>query len=164
MQWQPLNGILTRYENYCNKNFYNQPGMKKLLLILALVLLLLTGINAIIAGLLFIIEPSGAKMGMPVSYLRHSPFRSFLIPGIVLFVVNGLMNLYAAVVLLKKKSNAFVLVAMQGVLLCGWILVQVIMVQDLSPLHIIMFCIGILVIVCGAILQRKSTAVHQGEG
>jgi hypothetical protein len=117
-------------------------------------LLLFTAINAAVAGVLFIIDPSGNKMGMSVSYIKDSPFNSYLIPGIVLLIVNGLQNFIAAYFVFKKKSFASLLVIIQGILLSGWIVVQVIMVKDISPLHIIMFTIGTILTLSGFLLLK----------
>ena len=36
---------------------------------------------------------NGEPLRMPQTLLQYSPFHSYLIPGIILFVVNGLMSL-----------------------------------------------------------------------
>ena len=117
-------------------------------------LLLLTAINAAVAGVLFIIDPSGHKMGMSVAYIKDSPFNSYLIPGIVLLIVNGLLNFIAAYFVIKKKPCASLLVIIQGILLIGWIVIQVIMVKDISLLHIIMFTIGAILTMSGLSLLK----------
>jgi hypothetical protein len=38
---------------------------------------------------MFVVEPSGRLMGMTEAALVRSPFRSYLVPGIVLFAVVG---------------------------------------------------------------------------
>lgn len=129
--------------------------MKQYLRVTTIFLLLLTAINAAAAGILFIIEPSGDKMGMSVSYIKDSPFSSYLIPGIVLLIVNGLLNFVAAYFVITKKPIALLLVMIQGILLSGWILVQVLMVRDVSPLHVIMFTIGAILTISGFLLLRS---------
>lgn len=129
--------------------------MSKLFKIAVIILLILTAINALIAGGLFILDPSGQKMGMTTDYLKHSPFSSFLIPGIILFIVNGILNLFTATITIKKSSQAIKLIILQGILLCGWIVVQVLMVQTINPLHIAMFVIGTIFILYGAISYQK---------
>jgi hypothetical protein len=108
--------------------------------------------NAAVAGVLFIIDPSGHTMGISVSYIKDSTFNSYLIPGIVLLIVNGLLNFIAAYFVCKKKPFASLLVIIQGILLSGWIVIQVIMVKDISLLHIIMFTIGTILTISGFLL------------
>ena len=121
--------------------------------LVAILLMFLTGINALVAGLLFITDPSGAKMGMTTGYLKHAPFQNFLIPGIVLFTANGLLNIGGAVMVIRKSPWQQIAVFLQGVLLCGWIVIQVIMVRDINPLHIIMLSIGFTLIACSRFIQ-----------
>lgn len=142
-------------------HYYQTPNdspqkMEKFLRILSIASLLLTALNALIAGLLFMIDPSGSKMGMTVDYLRFSPFRSFLIPGLVLFSVNGILSLLTAFSIIKHQANAPVLIIIQGILLGGWILIQIIMVRDINPLHIIMFIIGVILVTCGTMLWKAA--------
>ncbi|NID13471.1 hypothetical protein [Fibrivirga algicola] len=63
------------------------------------------GLGAIGGGGLFILSPSGKLFGMPLSMLDTSPFPDFLIPGIILFVVLGLIPCGLVVALLKKPVS-----------------------------------------------------------
>ena len=55
--------------------------------------------------MVFIISPDGVLMGMPLSVLNHSPFRNFLVPGIILFVVLGVAPGTLIVALVKKPAS-----------------------------------------------------------
>ena len=70
-----------------------------------LVLLAFLGLGAIGGGGVFIISPDGKLMGMPLSMLKNSPFNSFLIPGIILFSVLGIVPLLLIQALLKKPES-----------------------------------------------------------
>lgn len=129
--------------------------MSNFIRIFSIVLLIFTGLNALIAGSLFIYDPSGQKIGMTLDYLKFSPFNSFLIPGIILFLVNGVSNLLTAFIMIKRNKYSNEMIVAQGILLAGWILIQVWMVRDLNPLHIIMFSIGAILITCGIILIKQ---------
>ena len=122
---------------------------------LSITLLLLVAVNALYAGYLFITDPSGNSIGLATSYLVNSPFSNYLIPGIVLFVVNGMMNVIAAIASIKKYKHYGILIVVQGVLLSGWIIIQVAMVRDFTPLHISCLCIGFILIICGIINKEK---------
>ncbi|MBK6979421.1 MAG: hypothetical protein IPH28_21945 [Cytophagaceae bacterium] len=129
--------------------------MKNITRKITIALLLLTAVNALIAGFLFIMDPSGQKMGMTTDFLKFSPFVTYLIPGIVLFVVNGIFNLVATYFLIKNKPTALAMVIFQGVILCGWIFAQVLMVKEINPLHVIMFLVGVILIVSGYLLKNN---------
>jgi hypothetical protein len=70
-----------------------------------LILLAFLGLGAIFGGGVLIISPSGALFGMPLTMLEHSPFHNFLIPGIILFSVLGLIPIYLVFALIKKPEN-----------------------------------------------------------
>lgn len=128
--------------------------MQKIIRITAISLLILTALNALIAGAMFIYDPTGQLMGMSTEYIKHSPFTTYLIPGIVLFFVNGVLNIYTAYITIKKKTRYPLFIMLQGVLLTGWIVIQVLMVKDISMLHIIMFSIGLILFVLGILLKK----------
>ncbi len=123
-------------------------------MVLAISLLLITAVSALIAGILFVSDPSGQKMGMSTAYLASSPFSTYLVPGWVLLIVNGLMNVAAAAACIIRLKHYPLFVILQGTVLSGWIIIQVILVQDLNVLHYSMLSIGLILICCGIILQK----------
>ena len=68
-------------------------------------LLAFLGLGAVGGGGVFIISPSGTLFGMPLSMLAQSPFTNFLIPGIILFIVLGLVPCGLVIALLKKPVS-----------------------------------------------------------
>ena len=74
---------------------------------LLLLLLALLGLGALGGGGVLIASPSGKLMGMPLSLLAGSPFHSFLIPGLLLFLVLGVAPSLLVVALLKKPASPF---------------------------------------------------------
>ena len=69
-----------------------------------LILLTLPGIGAIFGGGILIISPSGQFFGMPLSMLENSPFGNFLMPGIILFSVLGVMPCCIVWALIKRPE------------------------------------------------------------
>ena len=55
--------------------------------------LFLIGIGGIGGGVVFILDPSGGLMGMPLSYLDGLPLHSYLLPGLWLLTVMGVGSL-----------------------------------------------------------------------
>ena len=70
-----------------------------------LIVLGFLSIGAIGGGAVLIISPEGELMGLPVSSFKNMPFNSFLIPGIILFLVLGLVPLLLIIALLKKPES-----------------------------------------------------------
>src|SRR6185312_11630357 len=54
-----------------------------------------------------IISPTGELFGMPLSMIQHLPFHNFLIPGILLFSVLGLIPVGVAFALFKRPVLPF---------------------------------------------------------
>lgn len=124
--------------------------MRTVFKIVVVVLLLFNGIGALYGGYNFITDPSGGKMQIPLSYLEHSPFKDYLIPGIVLFCVNGLLSMLTIAAIILKLSVYPLLVMLQGLLLGGWIVVQMILLQIFfAPLHLPFLLIGLVLLVFG---------------
>lgn len=70
-----------------------------------LFLLAFLGLGALGGGGVLAVSPSGKLMGMPLSLLAGSPFHSFLIPGLILFTVLGVVPCLLVVALLKKPQS-----------------------------------------------------------
>ena len=89
------------------------------------------GIGAVAGGLSMIIDPSGKTLHMDamLPFFQKLPFadvlfRDFLFSGFALLIVNGLTNLTAAVLLLRKKPLGVLLGGIFGITLMLWIGIQ----------------------------------------
>lgn len=127
-------------------------SMKKLLG----VILGFTGVSAIICGALLIAYPDGSALGLPLYLLEPSPFNDFFIPGIVLTFVVGGSQLYALISNARRAGSRNYSVEIAGILLGGWIVVQMIMIRQISWLHLIYLSIGALQATYGWLQTRKT--------
>jgi hypothetical protein len=91
--------------------------------------------------------PNGDALGMPVEFLKNTPFTSYFIPGLILFVVIGLGSLVAALAGILKHPLAPYLSAAIGGGLMIWIVVQYLMIQMYSFLQPVIFVWGALIVV-----------------
>jgi hypothetical protein len=116
---------------------------------------LLIGIGALAGGFGAIMDPSGDAMGISTEVLRHSPFESFLIPGLFLFVVVGMGNVGGAIsAWLRFYYQAYVSGALSGILVL-WIVVQVYMLRAMNVLHVVYFVVGVLGLVWSSVLAYR---------
>jgi hypothetical protein len=115
----------------------------------AIILLFITGLNALAAGYGFITDPSGEGLGMKTEYLRFSFFNNFLIPGIILFTAIGLLSIVTAIFAIKKARLYPLFIFIEGCLLTGWIVVQIMLVKDFNWLHFTFLAVGLLLIFLG---------------
>ena len=110
---------------------------------------LFIGIGAVAGGLSMILDPSGKLLHMDgmLPYFQKLPFadvlfRDFLFSGFALLIVNGLTNLTAAVLLLRKKKLGVILGGIFGVTLMLWICIQFYMFP-MNALDVAYFVFGL---------------------
>jgi hypothetical protein len=127
---------------------------KKVLNILAGILLLFNGTGAIYGGVSLIAAPDGSGLQMGVEWLEQTPFDNYLIPGIILLAVNGIFSFVCLGMMLIRNKQYGRYVVVQGVLLCGWIGVQILLIRTVNMLHIVMAATGLILTVCGAGIIR----------
>ena len=92
---------------------------------------LFIGIGAVAGGLSMIIDPSGKALHMDamLPFFQKLPFadvlfQNYLFSGSALLIVNGLTNLTAAILLLRKKKLGVILGGIFGITLMLWICTQ----------------------------------------
>lgn len=116
----------------------------------------LLAIGAIPAGLGFILDPTGSEIGMSPEMLAGSPFPDFLVPGIVLFLVNGIGSLAGAVLTFRRHALAGKAAMGLGVFLMAWIVVQVwVLGPPLHWLQILYFVLGTVEFGLGWQMERE---------
>jgi hypothetical protein len=112
-------------------------------------------VSAFLSGLLMIAEPGGSILNLPVSILEPTPFKDFLIPGIILSAVVGGTNLLAVVFNLKQHASRYNWALAGGIMICGWIIAQMILIQAAHWLHFIYLAAGVLIILVAWQLKGK---------
>ena len=124
---------------------------------------LFIGIGAAAGGLSMIIDPSGKALHMDgmLPYFQKLPFadvlfQNFLFSGFALLIVNGLTNLTAAVLLLRKKKLGVILGGIFGVTLMLWICIQFYMFP-LNFMSSIYFVFGLCQAVTGYVAWKRLT-------
>jgi hypothetical protein len=130
--------------------------MNAFLKIASVVLLLFNGIGAVYGGLHLLLHPDGSSIGLSTDWLKHSPFDSFFIPGLVLFLVNGVFNFFVLWLLVSNKPKSGPYVLAQGALLSGWILIQIMMLQAVYFLHYTLGGVGLALMLLGYLLWRRN--------
>lgn len=128
--------------------------MKVLLKIFASFLLLVNGVGALYGSYHLIFFPDGSSLGMTTALLEHSPFADFFIPGIILLLSNGILSFIALYALIRNVKTYPLLLAAEGAILFGWIVIQIMMLRQVAALHIIYGLIGLLLILAGWRLRK----------
>jgi hypothetical protein len=91
-------------------------------------LLLLVAVNAFGGGCYGM---TGAK-NVPRKWLEGSPFQSYFVPGLILFVVVGGSAFFAAIVVFKRKHIARKAAFICGMIILCWLAVQVAIIGYVS--------------------------------
>lgn len=121
----------------------------KTLRFLTILLLLFNGTGALFGGWSLISDPTGQDLQLPQNLLQHSPFPDFFIPGIVLFTSIGVFSLIVFLWLIMRWKYDAILLISEGILVTGWILIQIIMIRQFSYLQFIFAAIGLFFILAG---------------
>ena len=121
------------------------------------------GLGAVAGGLGLALDPSGKSVGIPLELLKSSPFTTFLIPGIVLFTVNGLGSLVGAVLTFTRHRFAGKMAMALGAFLVAWIVIQVYWVGGIHWLHLFYFILGLLEFALGWSV-KKNARVQESDG
>lgn len=125
--------------------------MKSLLFILVSFI----AVTSTLSGLLMISNPDGGIMNLPLGILNGTPFRNFLIPGILLTTIVGGVNLLAVFYNMQRHVNRYNWSMAGGIMISGWIVVQMILIQAAHWLHFLYLGIGILIILLAYQLKGK---------
>lgn len=125
--------------------------LKTLLFILVSVI----GITATSSGLMMVSDPGGHALNLPASVLDNSPFNDFIIPGILLTII-GAINLFAVFYNMQRHPNRYNWAMAGGILISGWIIIQIILVQHFYWLHYVFLVAGILIMLISLQLKGKA--------
>ena len=101
-------------------------------------------------------SPDGSTLQLSPLLLTGTPFKDFTIPGFVLLFIVGVSNLVATFTLMHRQKNAFSFSLAAGVLICGWIIVQIILTGVLFWLQFVYLAAGISIILISFQLKGKA--------
>ena len=121
---------------------------------IAIISLAFLALSAIWGAVLLIHDPSGSPMQIRQNVLEHTPFHSFLIPGILLLVSQGLSGFVVLGIAIFCKRGYGWWIGFQGCLLFGWITIEVILVREVVWLHYVYWVLGLILIATGWALWR----------
>ena len=130
--------------------------MKVLLTITASLLLLSNGIGAIYGGWQLINHPDGSSLQLSLSWLARTPFTDYYMPGIILFLANGVLSLFVFAIQYVNYRYFPRLVVFQGAVLTGWIIMQMWLMQTVHIMQIVLGAVGIALMLVGTFLIKEN--------
>ena len=111
-----------------------------------MLLLLIQGLGGLGGGLALSLKPDGSIMKMPTSQLRGSPFHDYLVPGLILLLVLGVLPLVTLAGVWARRSWAWYASFAIGCALVIWILVETTII-DYNVLQPVFGSVGVLLLV-----------------
>jgi hypothetical protein len=124
--------------------------------IVAVATLVFLGLSATVGAIPLLVHPTGEPWAMPQTLLRYSPFHSYLVPGIILLVANGLLSWLALWLTVRTHSGYGWWVAAQGCVLSGWLIVEIAMLRLAMWAHYLYGAVALVLVVAGIALARGS--------
>lgn len=114
-----------------------------------LILLFFQSASGLYGGAALISDPTGHVLSLPTTLLEGTPFQNFLIPGIILFTVLGIVPLIVFVGSWQQKMWAWPGAMLVSIALIIWIGVQIAMIgyESEPPLQLIYGIVGIALLI-----------------
>lgn len=119
--------------------------------------LVFLGISAMGGGGQFLIDPTGDTIGMPVDVLGGSPFADFFIPGLILFIVLGVLPFVVLYGIYTTRRWARLAVLLVGIAVIVWIIVQGLIVGFGHWLQWLYLGLGFFIILLGLLPSVRKT-------
>ena len=125
--------------------------------------LVFLGMSAVAGAIPMFLHPSGAESMLPMSLLEHTPFHSYLIPGALLLVVNGLLSFLVLWLTILNRPGYASWVGAQGCVLAGWLIAEICLLRVVSWLHFV-YGATALVLIIAALRLRRDQAPSSARG
>ena len=121
-----------------------------------LLIVALTGLGALPAGIALLADPSGAALGLNPGILLPGPFHDFAVPGLFLLVVLGAGAVLPVWALGRRRAWGASAALGYGALLLAWITAQTALIGVVSPLQPVYGTIGLLIVAFALAARREA--------
>jgi hypothetical protein len=112
-------------------------------------------VTSTLSGLVMISSPDGGILNLSLILLEGTPFKNFLVPGILLTMIVGGVNLLAVFFNIQRHPNRYNWAMAGGIMVSGWIITQIILIHTLHWLHFVYLGIGLFIILAAYQLKGK---------
>jgi hypothetical protein len=111
--------------------------------------LLFQGISGTIGGVALVMDPSGATLRIPTSWLAGSPFEDYSVPGLILLLVLGVFPLFVPYGIRTRARWAWFGSFCVGAALIVWIVMEILIIgyHARPPLQLIYGSLGMTILV-----------------
>jgi hypothetical protein len=112
-------------------------------------------LTASISGLLLMSNPDGAVLQLSLKLLEGTAFHDYFIPGIMLTILVGSTNLFTVWLLIRRDPSAYNWSLAAGIILCTWVIAQIIVLRAIHWMHFMYFVIGLMIALLAFQLKGK---------
>lgn len=123
----------------------------------------LLGIGALAGGAALMLGPRGEILPLPLAALQGSPFDTYFLPGLVLFVVIGIGPLVAAFLAWRRSPLAPLATCLVGAALLVWLIVEIAIIgySNNPPLQPIYLVLGVVITGVGLAWVRREASMPE---
>ena len=111
------------------------------------------GFTAMAGGYQLVSHPNGTP-AMPIEMLHASPFANFFIPGIVLLVFIGAVNILSLLVTITAGRHGGSIAVVGGGILIGYMTAEVWWIGWQNALQPLYLALGVVLLLSGLALKR----------
>lgn len=111
-----------------------------------------------IIGITMATLPPGHSINPSISLLGPTPFKNLLLPGIILAVVVGGINLVAVISNIRHRDKHYSITLTGGLILTSWIVAQIMLIQAAKWIHFMLLACGLIIIILSLYLKEKTKA------
>lgn len=123
---------------------------------LLFILICFVALTTIFAGIILMSVPDGSMLRLPISILHSTLFKDFRLPGFLLFVFVGGINLLAAFYLLINNNKKYNWAVSAGVMTIMWVMIQSVLVENTLLTDMVYFFIGASIVLLSIQLKGRS--------
>jgi hypothetical protein len=127
--------------------------------------LLFLSISGLAGGIGMLMDPSGANLSLPADLLDGLPIDTFLLPGLYLVLVYGLLAPVIAYGLWKRAPWAWGSAVVLGVILLVWIIGQFLLWGSPHVIQAIYFVLSLAILILSLApatkADQRQTAVYK---
>ena len=132
----------------------------KLARVVSMLALAYLSLSALWGGIVLIANAHENPWGMmPQSLIRFSPFHSYLIPGIVLLVANGLLALFVLLLVFLRTTHYGLWTVFQGFVLLGWLTIECLMLRVVIWPHYLFGAVALILVTSGLLARHDAEPV-----
>ena len=106
-------------------------------------------------GIVFLIDPNGEMVDMPISHLDKLPIDTFFLPGLYLLIVYGIGSTIIVYGLLRQLFWAPIAGILLGLVLIGWVIGQIVLWGEPAMLQYLYLIVGAAIFLLSLVIRKQ---------